>query len=159
MEKISFASCLFGLMLAFAVSPASAAQQPAPAKGQEVIVTQSASGEELRGRLLELTPESLAIMVDGRRVDVPIDRVLRIDSTHDSVKNGAIIGAAVMGGWCALVCGQGLDSSSDVATVALINTGLGALIGAGIDALHKGRSPIYVKPAASGAALQVRLRF
>jgi hypothetical protein len=40
-----------------------------------------------------------------------------------------------------------------------VNAGFGALIGAGIDALHKGRSPIYVKPAASGVALQLRLRF
>jgi hypothetical protein len=36
---------------------------------------------------------------------------------------------------------------------------MGAAIGAGIDALHKGRSPIYVKAAKTGAAMQFRLTF
>jgi hypothetical protein len=148
-----------GLMVLLAPGPASAGQQPSKAFGDEVIVTQSSSGVELRGRLLELTPGSLAILVDGRRVDVPIEGVLRIDTTRDSVKNGAIIGAAVLGGWCALICGQGLAESGSVPVVVAVNAGFGALIGAGIDALHRGRSPIYVKPAASGAALQLRLRF
>jgi len=140
---------------------AAAGQRPAPAippAGEEVIVTQSASGEELRGHLLELSPASLAVLVDGRRVDIPIDNVLRIDIRHDSLKNGAIIGASVMGGLVALACID-IEDASQCATALVIETGLGALVGAGIDALHKGRSPIYVKAAKSGAALQVKIRF
>jgi len=130
-----------------------------PAKklaGEEVIVTQSGSGEELRGHIVDLTPESLAILVDGRRVEVPIENVLRIDSTHDSLKNGAIIGAAVMGGLTALSCADVRDAGFCVTGIA-VNTGLGALVGAGIDALHKGRSPIYVKAGKSESALQVKI--
>ena len=41
----------------------------------------------------------------------------------------------------------------------VFNTGFGVLAGAGIDALHKGRTPIYVKTGKSSSALQVRLRF
>ena len=44
---------------------------------------------------MDSSPVSLAILVGGRRVDVPIDNVLRIDTTHDSVRNGTIIGAVV----------------------------------------------------------------
>src|SRR3954471_14724080 len=109
MRKIQLVTSVCALMLSFAAASASAHQHPAKGHGEEVIVTQSPSGAELRGRLLELTPESLTILVDGRRMDVPIDRVLRIETMRDSLKNGALIGAAVLGGWCAIVCGQGLD--------------------------------------------------
>src|SRR5260221_7866058 len=95
-------------LLAASAAPA-AAQPPrhgTTRAGEEIIVEQSASGEELRGRLVELSPTSLTILVDGRRVDVPIDNVLRIDTMHDSVKNGAIIGASVFAGLAAIACAE-----------------------------------------------------
>ena len=147
--------------LGVSVISAAAGQRPAhpvPPAGEEVIVTQSASGEELRGHLVELSPTSMAMLVDGRRVEIPIDNVLRIDIRHDSLKNGAIIGAAVMGGLVGLACAE-IDDAAGCVTALVIDTGLGALVGAGIDALHRGRSPIYVKAAKSGAALQVKFRF
>jgi hypothetical protein len=158
MKKISlfivFSACLLTPAAAFA------GQKPhRQVAREEVIVTQSGSGEELHGRLLELSSQSLAILVDGQRVDVPIDNVLRIDGTHDSLKNGTIIGASVMGGLAALTCAGYATSAGQCLTGVVINAGLGALVGAGIDALHKGRSPIYIKPAKSGSELQVRIRF
>jgi hypothetical protein len=148
-----------GLML-LAASRVDAAQAPrVPHAGEEVIVQPRTAGAELRGRLIDLSRESVSILIDGGRVDIPLDDVLRVDTTRDSLVNGAVIGALAMGGWCALVCGQGLDSGSSVGAVVLMNAGLGAAIGAGIDALHKGRSPIYISPARSGAALQVKIRF
>lgn len=127
--------------------------------GEEVIVTQSGSGEELRGHLVELSSTSMAILVDGRRVEIPIDNVLRIDARTDSLANGAIIGAAVMGGLAGLACASFEGEAGPCVTGIIINTGFGALIGAGIDALHKGRSPIYVKAGKGGSSLQVRIRF
>jgi hypothetical protein len=147
--------------LGVSVISAAAGQRPAhpvPRAGEEVIVTQTASGEELRGHLVELSSASMALLVDGRRVEIPIDNVLRIDIRHDSLKNGTIIGAAVMGGLAALGCAAAEDVSQ-CATVLVLNTGFGALAGAGIDALHRGRSPIYIKAGKSTAALQVRLQF
>lgn len=136
-----------------------AGQKPhQPVVAEEVVVTQSGSGEELRGRLVNLSPGSLAILVDGNRVEIPMDNVLRIDARHDSLKNGAIIGAAVMGGLSAISCGE-VDDAAFCVTGLVVNTGLGALIGAGIDALHKGRTPIYIKTGRSSSALQVRIRF
>jgi hypothetical protein len=153
---------LLGLLLAalaLSASASSAGQQPPPLPaGEEVIVTHAGSGQELRGRLVELSSTSLALLVDGRRVEVPIDDVLRIDSRKDSLKNGALIGLGIFGGLAALGCAE-VDSAGWCAYGIAVNAGLGAAIGAGIDALHKGRSPIYIKPARSGAALQVNIRF
>ena len=142
---------------------------PAAAWAQEeVIVTQSASGQEIRGFLVEMSPTTLSLLVGGNRMELPIDRVVRIDVRTDSVKDGAAIGAVIMGGLTALGCTQ-IDGSAGVcATAAVVYTGIGALIGAGIDALHKGRTTIYRKPgavaltaapAARGVRAQLRLRW
>jgi hypothetical protein len=133
-----------------------AGQQPAaPVVGEEVFVTHTGSGQPVRGRLIELSPNSLAMLVDGRRVEVPIDEVLRIDARGDSVKDGAIIGAAVWGGLTAFSCAA-IEDAEYCVTAMVINTGIGALIGAGIDALHKGRTPIYIKAGRSSAGLQLK---
>jgi hypothetical protein len=163
MKNIRRTIALAAALLAVFTSSGAAAQRVAGSTlraGEEIIVMQSSSGEELRGRLVELSPTTLALLVNGRRVEVPMDTVLRIDGTHDSVRNGAIIGAAFFGGMCALACGQGLNNIDELPRAVLINTAYGALIGASLDAMHKGRSPIYIKTAGkSGSALQVRLRF
>src|SRR5262245_29484854 len=155
MRNICFRLLVFAAVFCPAL-PSFAGQQPQIKAGEEVIVTYAGSGEELRGHLLELSSTSLAILVNGQRVEVPIDQVLRIDGRKDSLKNGTIIGAAIMGGLSAFGCAF-TDWASTCVTGLVFNTGIGAAIGAGIDALHKGRSPIYVKAAKSGAALQVKI--
>lgn len=131
----------------------------APRSGEEVIVKRTTSGEELRGRFVELSPDSLSLLVKGRRMDLPLDTVLRVDATHDSVANGALIGAAVLGGMCLLNCLQGLNSTGELPKAVLGSAAWGALFGALFDAAHKSRTPVYVKAGPSGSALQVRLRF
>jgi hypothetical protein len=159
MRKIQRSVVLAFALLAVFVGQASAGQKSATSRaGEEVIVTQSGSGEELRGRLVELSSTSMSMLVNGERVDVPIEDVLRIDARNDSLKNGTIIGAAIMGGLSALACAE-ISNAGGCAMVLATNTGIGALAGAGIDALHKGRTPIYIKAGKSEAGLQVRLRF
>ncbi len=117
---------------------------------------------------MQLSATTLAILVDGNRVEVPIDHVLRIDGRHDSVKNGAAIGAAIMGGLTALGCGGAYGGAGVCVTAGIFYTGLGALAGAGVDALHKGRTTIYSKPspvalaiapAAKGATARLTVRW
>ena len=156
----SIRSLLVFVAAALTVSAgAAAAQQTRPARQGDEIVVQTDAGGEVRGRLIELTPDSLAILAGGGRMDLPLARVARIDSLRDSVANGAAIGGLALGVWCAFVCGQGLDGGDSLPLTVVMSAGLGAVIGAGIDAGHKGRTPIYIRPAPSGAALQVRLRF
>jgi predicted alpha/beta-fold hydrolase len=103
---------------------------------------------------VELSRTTLSMLVDGTRVDLPIETVLRIDTRTDSVKNGAIIGAGVMLGGAALTCALGYArDAAQCATGIAFNTLFGALAGAGIDALHKGRTTIYSKPAATALAV------
>ena len=158
------------LVLALLLPAAAFAQGAASSlkTSEEVIVTQSASGEELRGFLVELTPTTLAMLVGGNRVEVPIERVLRIEGRNDSVRDGAAFGAAIGGGLAALGCTQALGSSRLCVTATIFYVGIGALMGAGVDALHKGRTTIYSKPAAvalavapirNGAAAQLTLRW
>jgi hypothetical protein len=146
------ASALVAILLT--AGSASAGQKPAPA-AEEVIVTHTGSGQELRGRLVELSPASLAMLVNGQRVEIPMDDVLRIDARGDSVKDGAIIGAAVMAGLTGLSCAAFGDAEYCV-TALIVNTGFGALAGAGIDALHKGRTPIYIKAGKAGGAVGLK---
>jgi len=148
-------------MLAAAVAllllPASAhAQPPAVARqhpGEDVIVTQSTSGQEIRGQIVELSSTTLAMLVAGRRVELPIESVLRIDGQNDPVKNGAAIGAVTVGGLATLGCFSALGTSGFCVTNGLLYAGLGALAGAGVDALHKGRTTIYSKPSPVSVAL------
>jgi hypothetical protein len=152
-------------VLTLLVPAAVRAQQPQ----EEVIVTQSASGAELRGRLVELSRTTLGILVNGSRVDVPIDNVLRIEARTDSVKNGAMIGGGIMLGLAAVTCATGFaDEAGNCAIGIFFNTLFGSLAGAGIDALHKGRTTIYSKPALvafgvaptrKGARAQVAIRW
>ena len=158
MWKIRLVTLLLAGVGLTAVPAAAGQQMPTVRGGEEVIVVHAGSGEELRGRLVELSSKSLAIHVDGRRVEVPIDDVLRIDSRKDSLKNGTLIGMGIFAGLGALSCAE-FDSAGWCAYAIGVNGALGAAIGAGIDALHKGRSPIYVKPAKAGAGLQVTIRF
>jgi hypothetical protein len=113
---------------------------------EDVIVTQAASGEELQGYLLELSPTTLAMLVNGKRVEMPIDNVLRIDGRRDSLKNGVAIGAAIVAGLGLFGCAERHGSRASCESGLALNAGAGALIGAGIDALHHGRTTIYRKP-------------
>jgi hypothetical protein len=69
-----------------------------------------ADGEAIRGRLLSLGPDTIEILVKGRPLQRPFDQVLQVDRHGDPLKNGALIGAAILGVWCAVICGQGLRS-------------------------------------------------
>jgi hypothetical protein len=131
---------------------------------RQVWVTQSGSGEVVHGRILDLSEDTVALMTgDHARVELPIDRVLRIEVRGDSVKNGAAIGAAVMGGLGLLTCAEYHNGGACAVGVTL-NTILGGFIGAGIDAMNPGRTTIYSKPAAPAATgpaarVQFKLRF
>jgi hypothetical protein len=131
-------------------------QQPQTA--EDVVVMQAGSGEELQGRLLELSAATLAILVDGRRVDMPMEDVLRIDTRHDPVWNGFTIGAVIAGGLVGLACASA-DGGRACVPATIVDAGLGGLIGAGIDALHKGRTPIYIKAGKTSSAVQIGIRW
>ena len=134
-------------LAAVAVATPAAAQGPASVQIRSVsaVYVRSVGGDEARGQLLRLGPDTLTLLEQGTSRDIPLATITRIDARGDSVKNGAIIGAAVLGAWCALICPQGLDgySNDQLPYILGVNIALGAAVGAGIDAMHVGRTTIY----------------
>jgi len=107
--------------------------------GDPVHITRT-SGEQLQGVLSQISATELTLDNGAR---LTIDDVLKIDRRGDSVKNGATIGALVVGGWCAFVCGQGVASGSEFMMAVAANAGLGALLGAFIDHDRVGRTTVF----------------
>jgi hypothetical protein len=147
---------LASIMIVLALAAPAAAQDTF----KQVWVTQSSSGEVVHGRIVDLSPESLTILTaDNRRVDMPLDRVLRIEARGDSLKNGAVIGALVLGTVVALTCAEVSDSGGGCITAVALDAGMGALIGAGLDALNGGRSTLYARPASAPAGHAASVKF
>jgi hypothetical protein len=157
------------LLAVFMTTPALAQGVPNPTHSSIGDVYVRSNGGELRGQLLQLGPDTLTLLEQGRSHDIRLTDVTRIEARGDSVKNGAIIGAAILAGWCAIVCPRALDgyTNRDFGYILTINTALGALIGAGIDGMHVGRTTIYQsaeqaagrKPSGMRAFLSKRFRF
>lgn len=133
------------LLLSLLTVPLTAGAQQEPDKhtGELVYVRQEGSATEIRGNLLELGPDTIAILSNGTRLDLPLSSVERVQAKGDSLKNGALIGALVFGGSTALAFFNGSTEPAFWLSVVAFNTGWGALIGVGIDALHNGRTTIY----------------
>jgi hypothetical protein len=131
-------------------------------------VTPTDGGPELKGRLVEFGPETLTLLANGQRTTLPTSRVQRIDLRGDPLKNGAIIGASVYVGMGLLMVSSVSEEleARFVVPMMLTQAGVGALIGAGIDAMHKGRTPLYrrtaslsVAPLRKGVAVGMSFRF
>lgn len=112
------------------------------------------SGAESKGRLLELSSDSLVLLVNGDERRVALGDISRVEK-RDSLKNGFLIGAVVgvaMGLLSAGISdcpGDDPGGSCPVAraALALIGPPVYGALGAGIDALIPGRTALYTAPA------------
>ena len=115
--------------------------------------------EPLVGRLRAVDADSVEIAIGPDTRRIRFADITRISHEGDSVTNGAVIGMAVLGGWCAYICGQGLTSGGQTVLAVLLNGAIGAGIGALIDKAHTGTTTVYrrrtavrIAPAASTRA-------
>ena len=137
------------------------------AAGRAVIVIDN-EGRETRGRILRLNPDELTLMVGGRTRTLAPAGVARVFVPGDSKKNGAMIGlltGAAIGAASGSqsTCGDfwtgfrpcSVDEKVRLALVAgAFFGGLGAALGAGIDAIIPGRRLVYERPQkATGAVM------
>ena len=118
-------------------------------KNLPVVFVQERSGAETRGRLLSITPASIAIDVDSSQRTFAAADVVKIDRRGDSLKNGALIGAAIgvfsgFFGDCPRT-GNSAGNGCPGARVGYVLAGsaIWASIGAGIDALIPGRTRLW----------------
>lgn len=122
-------------------------------KSLPIVYVEDRAGAETRGRLLSITPTAIAIDVAGsQRTFAPAD-VVKVERRGDSLKNGALIGAAigVLTGFIGDCPGAGTTNRSGNCPGARVGYVLGgsaiwAGIGAGLDALIPGRTLIWRAP-------------
>ena len=137
--------CRFAIATAVVLMASGAAAQEAPPRDlTRVFVQVGDGGDEIAGHLVSLGPSNLTLLVDGVRRDVPIESVIKVQTRGDSVRNGALIGAALGALGFALAAAEYGDA---VVPGALLGTAVWASIGAGVDALIPGRTTVYRKTA------------
>jgi hypothetical protein len=180
-------SCLGSITLILLMATSPVAAQTGPSRiaglvknGQKVSIVDD-EGRELEGRIDGVSADSLGIVVKGRRLDLPVERIVKIDHPYDGLGNGALIGLASGAGMVFL--GAVLDNRSCTGPNAHCSRppawfvfwaagGMGAVgagVGVGIDAMiHRDRA-IYrrgtgartrvapaVGPGIRGAVVSVR---
>ena len=125
-------------------------------EGQKVSITDD-HGREFKGRISRLTGGSLSLLESKTSTDIPYDQIVRIDRPHDGLGNGALIGFGVGAalGFAAVVSEDTRSCDPDVlfdcsdpnpggyAALTAIAGGLGAAIGAGVDALIHRNPSLY----------------
>ena len=111
------------------------------------------AGAETAGRILSLSPSSLALMVDGERRNLKEGDVATIlQRRQDPLRNGALWGFGTGTGLFALAMANvRCEGCGGLVVVGgLIYGGLGAAVGVGIDAMIVGPKVVYEKaPAAA----------
>jgi len=152
---------LISIGIALLAAVPAAAQPPAhdltdlPSNHPTVYVVDDA-GQETSGRLVRFSADSVTLSRDGSETTIERQRVARIYK-RDSLKNGVLIGAlsgAALGAALGpqVPCGPAyaVDRSCStgrrigyIAQGAGVIGGIGAVLGAGVDAMVKGRSLIY----------------
>jgi opacity protein-like surface antigen len=135
---------------------ASAQATPAPAltlkPGDRVVVTDDR--QSIRGRIADITADTVILDNDSRPVRLPLTTIRQIDRSGDSLFNGSAIGAALGGGSTLALMAQACSnsdcadtSSSFDSRLTLLGTLIGAGIGALVDAAIDGRKTVYTAGA------------
>ena len=116
--------------------------------GDTIYVTTD-DGEEHQATVVDLSASSLVIAADGSQTELSEARLRRIrQRVPDRLRNGALIGclagaASMTAVVKTLESPKGSCTGGCIATALLAYGGLGALVGVGVDALHKGKATIY----------------
>ena len=93
------------LVIVIALAAAPAGAQPADSfrefaelieVGRSVVVVTSPNGAVITGQLVDISPASLTVFADGRRIELDEARVLRVrQGWNDPIADGAVLGFAV----------------------------------------------------------------
>ena len=118
--------------------------------GERVIFEAAVDSSRVSGLLQSISPEGLTIMVGGEPTHVRREDVKRLWKRGDSKLNGFLIGAGTsalfIGGLAAGFCDHDCGNAETVGLITLYS-GLGGLVGLGIDALVEGKTLVYRRPA------------
>jgi hypothetical protein len=139
------------------LAPAVADAQPARsvaallsrvATGDAVYVTDR-DGREVKGPILDLSESTLVLGVLGQRMEIPFDRVARVERDGDPPWNGAAIGALVALPFALVSINDCAGCGPYAVSTFVFYAGIGALF----DFAHIGRTRIYAAPPTRTASL------
>jgi hypothetical protein len=125
-------------------------------RGDSVIVTDD-TGRETKGTIAALSSSSLELIVAGNRRSFAEGETRTIrQRAADSLKNGTLWGVGVGAGLGLTTLIDTEDSPAPPAGEAMGATlafaGLGAIVGAAVDAIVRGNEVIYSRPASRTSA-------
>lgn len=122
-------------------------------------------GVETKGKLVKLDADAVVLRVAAEQVRFDLAQVSRITRLGDSLKNGAMVGAAIGAGLGVLKAHLFAGGTGERIAGVAASTAIYAAIGTCIDAAVQARTVIYPAPAvrisigAAGAAVSVTLRW
>jgi hypothetical protein len=122
--------------------------------GQPIAIT-DASGSEVRGRVAAVSADSLTLNVGGSARPFATSAIRQVRRDGDPLWNGLAIGAALGVGGALLSdssCSGRPDCGAQIPQ-RLTFVAVMAAVGAGLDALHRDRTPLYRSPARTGIAI------
>jgi len=131
-------------------------------KAGDAIHVKDSKGQDVGGRLLDLSPDTLRVLVNGstrefNASDVDIVTAAR----HGNVAKGAKIGLATGAGFGALTMFMAMNGTCRnecvpyVVAATLIYGGIGAGLGAGFSAMSTGQHVIFARTGAQSTKLTI----
>lgn len=117
--------------------------QKAIEKGHQLIFEVDAPGDSVVGLVRVVDQDAVEVALGSGVRRLRFADINRIRRDGDTNWNGAAIGADIVGGWCALICGQAALSGGQYARVVLQTAITGAGVGFLIDSASKGTTTIY----------------
>jgi hypothetical protein len=126
------------------LAAAQATDQPAgKRKGSATVYVTDTAGRETKGKLLSWVGSEIVVDTGTTTKTFKPGEAVRLDGNGDSLKNGALIGAAAgsLFGW--LNSSYCSCAAPGKVAIAASSAGLYALLGVGIDALIPGRRVLW----------------
>jgi hypothetical protein len=124
---------------------------PSRVESGKTVVVEDAAGQPHRGRLVRLEPDLIAFEDNGVERTLASPDVRRVYACCDSIGNGAAIGLGVGVLAGILTLGEMLNpfevTTDQVIGSLILLGGLGAAVGAGIDASNHKDELVYLAPA------------
>jgi hypothetical protein len=135
--------------------PAGAQQVEVPTAQKMLAIPEQVSSElwvyrdqqPIHGFLTRLTPDELTLVdEDHQEQIIPLGSIWRIERSGDSIWNGFAIGATLGLVDAVIMGGEVRGHASEKVAFSVYAAGICGLIGAGIDAMHVGRTTVYQVP-------------
>ena len=138
-------SLTLGFVFAAGLAHAQTAGTPPPFDGTPRVIVTDRTGRETTGRLIRWTDAAIVLRTGAGERTFSTGEARRVDLRGDSLRNGFLIGAAFgsIGGLIADCPGARERCPKTRVAFTILGMATWGAIGAGIDALIPGRSPLW----------------